>query len=120
MNTFGIDYQPTVTMIALREDGRESLETASVGDGIRAMIPNVVAPGGFWGSEAEKRAGKVSAQAADSAWIEEPGARLFWEGLYARLSSYLGRLAPHALAWPPPCCRGNGYRDGKRAAGVYV
>jgi hypothetical protein len=101
MNTFGIDYQPTVTMIALREDGRESLETASVGDGVRTMIPNVVAPGGLWGSGAEKRAGKVSAQAADSAWIEEPGARFFWEGMYARLSSYLGRLAP---------LRKNGYR----------
>jgi hypothetical protein len=105
MNTFGVDYQPTVTVIALREeggdDGGEAAHVASVGDGIRSSIPNAISREGAWGSRAEGHAGAYAASIGSGAWVEEPGARLFWSGLYSRLCSYLGRLAP---------VRKNGYR----------
>jgi hypothetical protein len=105
MNTFGVDYQPTVTVIALREEGgddrREAAHVASVGDGIRSLIPNAISRDGAWGSRADGRVGAYLAPLGSGAWVEEPGARLFWNGLYSRLCSYLGRLAP---------IRKNGYR----------
>jgi hypothetical protein len=101
MNTFGVDYQPTVTGIALREEGSEGAHIASVGDGIRSSIPNAVSPDGAWGSRADGHAGVLAASPGSGAWLEEPGAQLFWDGLYKRLCSYLGRLAP---------LRRNGYR----------
>jgi hypothetical protein len=99
MNTFGIDYQPSVTFIALREEGREVPQIASVGDGVRALIPNVVSNDGRWGSRADG-ADSCAAPGAE-AWQQRPGAALFWKGLFARLETYLGRLAP---------VRRNGYR----------
>src|SRR6185437_10636612 len=105
MNTFGVDYQPTATMIALREeggnDGREAPNIASVGDGLRSSVPNAISLQGAWGSRADGHSDVFAAPPGSGAWIEEPGARLFWAGLYSRLSSYLGRLAP---------VRRNGYR----------
>jgi hypothetical protein len=101
MNTFGVDLQPTVTVIALREEGEAGSQTVSVGDGVRPIVPNAVTPDGAWGSWAERRSAFFAAREGDGAWMEEPGARLFWAGLYARLRSYLGRLAP---------LRKNGYR----------
>ncbi len=100
MNTFGVDYQPSVTVIALREEGDEGAHVALVGDGVRAQIPNAVAGTGDWGSRAAGHAPLWTAS-GNGAWVEEPGARLFWEGAYRRLSAYLGRLAP---------VRKNGYR----------
>jgi len=101
MNTFGIDYQPTVTVIALREEDGGGAHIASVGDGIRAVIPNAIARDGAWGSRADRHAPVFAASSTGGAWVEEPGARLFWGGLYGRLRSYLGRLEP---------VRRNGYR----------
>jgi hypothetical protein len=101
MNTFGIDHQPGVTFVALREGAQETAPVASVGDGVRSMIPNTVSPEGYWGSRALGRPGAYSPGGARGAWIEDPGASLFWKGLYARLGSYLGRMAP---------VRANGYR----------
>jgi hypothetical protein len=105
MNTFGVDYQPTVTVIALREDGgddgREGAHVASVGDGVRSSIPNAISREGAWGSRADGNASAYAASIGSGAWVEEPGARLFWSGMYRRLCSYLGRMAP---------VRKNGYR----------
>ena len=101
MNTFGIDYQPDVTMIALREQGPEGAQMASVGDGMRALIPNAASIDGLWASRAVGRAQVHLPSGAPGAWVDEPGAPLFWSGLYGRLYSYLGRLAP---------LRRNGYR----------
>ena len=101
MNTFGIDYQPDVTMIALREQGPDGAHVASVGDGVRAMIPNAASSDGLWASRAVGSAQVHLPSGAPRAWIDEPGAQLFWSGLYGRLYSYLGRLAP---------LRRNGYR----------
>jgi len=101
MNTFGIDHQPGVTCIALRESGQEAATLASVGDGVRSLIPNTVSPDGQWGSRAWGRAEAYSPSGARGAWIDDPGGPLFWRGMYGRLRSYLGRLAP---------VRANGYR----------
>jgi len=101
MNTFGIDHQPGLTCIALREGGQQRARVALVGDGARSMIPNTVAPEGYWGSGALDRPAAYSPAGTKGAWIDEPGASLFWRGLYARLRAYLGRMAP---------TRDNGYR----------
>ena len=101
MNTIGVDYQPTVTVIALREEGSGGAQVASVGDGVRSRIPNAIARDGAWGSRADGHAGIFAAALGSGAWVEEPGAGLFWGGLYGRLCAYLGRLAP---------VRRNGYR----------
>jgi hypothetical protein len=101
MNTFGIDLQPTVTVIALREEGEAGSQIVSVGDGVRPIVPNAVSAAGEWGSWADGGPQVFVAREGDRVWMEEPGARLFWNGLYARLRSYLGRLAP---------LRKNGYR----------
>ena len=101
MNTLGVDYQPTVTVMALREEGGKSAQVAPVGDGIRSRIPNAIARDGAWGSRADGHAGVMAAPSGSVAWVEEPGARRFWGGLYSRLCSYLGRMAP---------VRRNGYR----------
>lgn len=101
MNTFGIDHQPGVTFIALREGGQQAARVALVGDGARSMIPNRVSPDGHWGSSAVGLPGACSPGGTRGAWIDDPGASLFWRGLYARLGAYLGRMAP---------VRANGYR----------
>jgi hypothetical protein len=101
MNTFGIDHQPGVTFVALREGGQQTARVALVGDGARSMIPNTASPQGHWGSSALGQAGAYSPTGTRGAWIDDPGASLFWKGLYTRLSAYLGRMAP---------IRANGYR----------
>ena len=101
MNTFGVDYQPGVTVIALREEGDETAQIGLVGDGVRSQIPNAASAAGDWGSRALSHSDICRPSSEDGAWVEEPGARVFWEGLYGRLAAYLGRLAP---------VRKNGYR----------
>jgi len=106
MNTFGIDYQQSLTVIALREEYEGRSVIRSVGDGSRSLIPNAVSLRGEWGSRAGKQpdvfAAGVLEPTGDGAWLDDPGPGLFWHGLYSRLRSYLGRLDP---------LRRNGYRS---------
>ena len=94
MNNFGIDHQSTFTAIALREESASAV-ARTVGDGRQLLIPNVVADGGAWGSDAATRVGCRGLDASDA------DRDRFWRGVTARLSSYIGRLAPN---------RENGYR----------
>ena len=98
MNTFGIDYQHTLSVICLREGRTASNSPHSVGDGLRTVIPNAVLGDKLWGSRALLSAepGRLSGSEmlAKGPWLDEPGASLFWRGVYQRLFSYVGRVRP--------------------------
>ena len=98
MNVFGIDYQRTLSVICLREGHNAHDSPHSVGDGLRTVIPNVVLGNKLWGSRALLSAelGRLSGSEAlaEEPWLDEPGAALFWGGLYQRLFSYIGRVRP--------------------------
>jgi hypothetical protein len=98
MSTFGIDYQATLTLLALRGGSPGSKRLTYVGDGTRTLIPNIALASGAWGSAA------LSAEPGDTtyrgmpgeagAWLEEPGSSLLWRGLAGRLRHFLGGVAP--------------------------
>ncbi len=98
MNVIGIDYQQTLSVITLHEGRGASAVTTSIGDGRRVLVPHAVTSGGSWGSSAMSDAPGTLYQPADplqdGPWLESPAAGLFWQGLYARLVSYLGRVKP--------------------------
>jgi hypothetical protein len=98
MNVFGIDYQRTLSVISLREGRNANNSPHSVGDGLRTLIPNTVLGDKLWGSRAllSVEPGRLSGSEtlADGPWLDEPGASLFWRGLYRRLFSYIGRVRP--------------------------
>ncbi|MCW3096889.1 MAG: hypothetical protein JWL77_2507 [Chthonomonadaceae bacterium] len=99
MNIIGIDYQQTLSVIALREGRGVSAPTTSIGDGRRVLVPHAVTAAGTWGSDALRDASAACYQPLDPVhdgpWLESPAAGLFWQGLYARLVSYLGRVKPN-------------------------
>jgi hypothetical protein len=99
MNVIGIDYQQTLSVIALREGRGVSAPITSIGDGRRVLVPHAVTSAGTWGSDALRDASATCYQPLDplqdGPWLESPGAVLFWQGLYARLVSFLGRVKPN-------------------------
>jgi hypothetical protein len=97
MSTFGIDYQASLTYVMLGETSGGHHLANSIGDGYRDIIPNLVGPSA-WGSAAasSKLGDKVFQNGAGKpgAWLENPGASLFWQGLNHRLGHFLGGVAP--------------------------
>ncbi|HLJ53579.1 MAG TPA: hypothetical protein VKT77_00995 [Chthonomonadaceae bacterium] len=124
MNSIGIDFQQTVTILCIGEGTGPATRVRSVGDGLRPIIPNVVS-GELWGSRAldgggqesgpggrnanrspdDGRLGGESAASSnqdwgaagapsDGPWLAEPDASRFWQGLYGRLYAFLGRIPP--------------------------
>src|SRR5215470_13248377 len=98
MNAFGIDYQRSLSVVWLREGRGPAARFRSVGDGSSRLIPNAVAGEKLWASRAMQAAEPGRASGSDTLidgpWLDEPGASLFWRGLYQRLYSYLGRMSP--------------------------
>lgn len=98
MNGIGIDYQQTLTLIALREGGQERPRTRMIDDGCRQLIPHAVADNGLWGTKA------FQAQPArwlspveglpTGPWLDEASSGPFWDCLYRRTYNYLGRIPP--------------------------
>jgi hypothetical protein len=105
MNVIGIDYQQTLSVLALHEGRGDAAAVTSIGDGRRIIVPHAVLQTGGWGSDALREPNGTCLQPLDplrdGPWLDAPGAGLFWQGLYARLVGYLGRVKP-TLA--------NGYR----------
>lgn len=98
MNGIGIDYQQTLSLIALREGGLERSRTRMLDDGCRQLIPHAVAQDGLWGTKAfqsqpEKWLRPVEGLSAGP-WLDEASSGPFWECLYRRTYSYLGRIPP--------------------------
>ena len=93
MNTIGIDYQQTLSVVCLGEGSGGSKSVRNVGDGLRLIIPNAVHGEDLWGSRALE-AGAGIADVADGPWLAEPDASRFWLGLYQRLYAFSGRVAP--------------------------
>lgn len=97
MNGVGIDYQQTVSIVALREGEGPLVRSRLISDGQRTLIPHVVTGGGRWGSDAFAEAPVVPPTGPPSTagpWIDAEHAPLFWRGLYHRVYHYLGRLPP--------------------------
>jgi|GEM_PF-5078497 len=98
MNAIGIDYQQTLTVICLREGSGYMARLRNIGDGQRALIPNATYGNELWGSHAWRITGSDALcqgdPAQDGPWLNEPGARIFWCGIYQRLYTYLGRVRP--------------------------
>jgi hypothetical protein len=97
MNTIGIDYQQTLSVIYLRE-GRGTAQFRSIGDGLRHLIPNVALGENLWGSRAlqtdhpeELSRGHPT---QEGPWLDGSGVLPFWRGIAQRLYSYLGRVNP--------------------------
>lgn len=88
MNNFGLDHQSTFTSIALYEES-SSQATRMVGDGRQLMIPNVVADGDLWGTQAAMTSGCRPLGGIESAVSDDA---IFWRGIASRLFSYLGRM----------------------------
>lgn len=97
MKVIGIEYQQTESVICLREGSAVDSRLASVGDGLRHLIPNAVFPDGAWGSQAMLRAetGRLTGACSSSSgpWLDEP-ATILWQGIQNRLYRYLGRTNP--------------------------
>lgn len=98
MNVIGIDYQQTISVLALREGRGDSAVATSIGDGRRVVIPHAVLPTGVWGSDALQNAPATCYQPLDplrdGPWLDSPAAGLFWQAIYVRLFGYLGRMKP--------------------------
>jgi hypothetical protein len=98
MNTVGIDYQQTATVIALREGEGQDARLRSLGDGLRRLIPNAILGQRAWGSSAllaEDRGGlRRGDDRQDGPWLDPAAAPVFWSSLYRRVQAYLGGLAP--------------------------
>jgi hypothetical protein len=98
MNVLGIDYQQTLSVLSLREGRGLSAPTTSIGDGRRVLVPHAVTAARTWGSDALSSASETCLQPLDpmhdGPWLDTPGAEVFWQGLYARLVRYLGRVKP--------------------------
>ena len=102
MNVIGIDYQQTLSTLALREGRGSAAVATSIGDGRRSLVPHAIGPTGVWGSDALRDAEPACAgpldPLRDGPWLDSPAAGLFWQALYARLVSYLGRVRPTAAS----------------------
>ena len=98
MNTLGIDYQQTSTVIALREGDEPGVRLRSISDGQRRLIPNAVLGQQTWGSHAllaEERGGlRQGDDRQEGPWLDPAGAPVFWRALFRRAVAYLGGLEP--------------------------
>ncbi len=93
MNSIGIDYQQTVSVVCLGEGSGASARVRNVGDGLRPLIPNAVYGENLWGSRALEAGARIAA-AEDGPWLAEPDASRFWLRLYERMYAFLGRIPP--------------------------
>ena len=93
MNTIGIDYEQTLSVVCLGEGSGGFMGVRNVGDGLRSIIPNAVHGEDLWGSRALEAGAKI-ADVVDGPWLAEPDASQFWLGLYQRLYAFSGRIAP--------------------------
>lgn len=89
MNNFGLDHQSTFTSIVLYE-GSSLQVTRMVGDGRQLVIPNVVADGELWGTQAASTFGCRPLEGIEREDSADHG--IFWRGIASRLFSYIGRM----------------------------
>ena len=104
MNTIGIDYEPSFTVISLNEEAENGYRPVSIGDGLRDIVPNAVAGESVWGSKAVLEARDLFEAAAPNsktAWIDGAGPIYFWRQLFNHCYHHLGHVRP---VWS------NGYR----------
>ena len=80
VSAIGIDYQATVPLLALREGNPGSARINDVGDGARALMPNIAATAGAWASaclSSQDGGGQFRGRPGpEGVWLEEPGASL--------------------------------------------
>src|ERR1700722_11329231 len=106
----GIDVQESRTALALLEASAYSVGTASVGDGVRTLVPHAYTEGA-WGSRAAQAVLASSATGPDTnladlpgGWLRDPWDEEFLRGIRQRLDQYTGRMPLNPRTYQVALC----------------
>lgn len=119
MNTIGIDYGQTYTIVGLLEQGQTQTSQQLIGDGSYTIIPNAVCDKAF-GSHVYHTDLMDRIQSGNpvskGVWLDGAGPPVFWEHIYERIKAYIGcdptQINHYQVVIALPLC-GSSFEDEK-------